>query len=180
MSLSLSLPRSLRRPLPPALRRKLAAAGLTAAVVAGGAVAGAVAAQPASAAVPTCAASNLYLSMGRQDHGAGQLYWPVRFTNTGTGSCALRGYPGVSVLDVAHRQIGPAATRTGQSFTTVTLRPAQTVSAVLHTTNGPIGGPCRRAGTYLRVYPPGSRQAVLVPASLTVCSNVFTVTPVSR
>lgn len=168
MSLSLSLP------------RKLAAVGLAAVVVAGGAAAGAVLAAPASAAVPTCAAGNLYLSMGRQDSGAGQLYWPVRFTNTGTGSCALRGYPGVSVLDVAHHRIGPAATRTGQSFSTVTLRPAQTATAVLHTTNGPIGGPCRRAGTYLQVYPPGSRQSLLVPASLSVCSNVFTVTPVSR
>ncbi|MEV0978815.1 DUF4232 domain-containing protein [Streptomyces sp. NPDC049915] len=167
-------------PLTLSLPRKLAAAGLAAAVVAGGAAAAAVAAQPASAAVPTCAASNLYLSMGRQDHGAGQLYWPLRFTNTGTGSCALRGYPGVSVLDVAHRQTGPAATRTGQSVATVTLRPAQTVSAVIHTTNGPIGGPCRPTGTYLRVYPPGSRQALLVPASLRVCSNVFTVTPISR
>ncbi|POX48254.1 hypothetical protein C3489_27565 [Streptomyces sp. Ru71] len=172
--MSLSLP--LRRPLP----RKLVTAGLVAAVVAGGAGAAAVAAQPAGAAVPTCAASNLYLSMGRQDHGAGQLYWPIRFTNTGTGTCALRGYPGVSVLDVAHRQIGPAAGRSGQSFSTVTLRPAQTVSAVIHTTNGPIGGPCRPTGTYLRVYPPASHQALLVPASLRVCSNVFTVGPVSR
>ncbi|MEU3842909.1 DUF4232 domain-containing protein [Streptomyces sp. NPDC028635] len=167
-------------PLSLPLPRKLAAAGIAAAVVAGGAAAAALAAQPASAAVPTCSASNLYLSLGRQDHGAGQLYWPIRFTNTGTGSCALRGYPGVSVLSVDHRQIGPAATRTGQSFATVTLRPAQTASAVIHTTNGPIGGPCRPAGTYLRVYPPGSHQAFLVPASLRVCSNVFTISPTSH
>lgn len=133
----------------------------------------------ASTAVRTCGVSDLYLSMGRKEGAAGSLYWSIRFTNTGTTSCALRGYPGVSVLDTAHHQTGPAATRSGRSYGTVTLAPARTASAVVRTTNGPVGGPCLHTGSYLRVYPPASRTATLVPAAWTICSGVFQVGPVN-
>ncbi|MEU6661903.1 DUF4232 domain-containing protein [Streptomyces sp. NPDC046821] len=143
-----------------------------------GATARTVQAQAASS-VRTCAAGDLYASMGAKDFGAGQLYWPVKFTNTSTTACALRGYPGVSVLNTAHQQIGAAAARSGQTYNTVTIQPAHTATAVIHTTNGPIGGACRTTGTYVRVYPPASTHAMLVPAALRVCSNVFTIGPVT-
>ncbi|MGW2569114.1 DUF4232 domain-containing protein [Streptomyces sp. NPDC001537] len=127
----------------------------------------------------TCAVSDLYLSMGRKEGAAGSVYWPIRFTNTSATSCTLRGYPGVSVLDPAHRQIGPAATHSGRPFATVVLAPAHSASAVIRTTNGPVGGPCLRTGTYLRIYPPASFRAVLVPASWTICSHLFQVGPVN-
>jgi hypothetical protein len=47
------------------------------------------------------------------------------------------------------------------------------VTSVVRTANGSIGGPCEATGTYLRVYPPASYKAVLVPAPLRACSNVF-------
>ncbi|MFE1878885.1 DUF4232 domain-containing protein [Streptomyces diastatochromogenes] len=154
-----------------------ALAGLTA----GGAAWGVTStAAHASAGARTCAVSDLYLSMGRKEGAAGSLYWTIRFTNTSTTKCALRGYPGVSALDTAHHQIGPAATRTNESYSTVTLAPAHSTSAVIRTTNGPIGGPCLRTGTYLRIYPPASHTAVLVPARWTVCSGVFQVGPVNN
>ncbi|MGW2744865.1 DUF4232 domain-containing protein [Streptomyces sp. NPDC001450] len=154
-----------------------ALAGLTA----GGAAWGVTStAAQASAGVRTCSASDLYLSMGRKEGAAGSLYWTIRFTNTSTTKCALRGYPGVSALDTAHRQIGPAATRTGESYSTVTLTPAHSTLAVIRTTNGPVGGPCLRTGTYLRIYPPASHTATLVPARWTICSNVFQVGPVNN
>ncbi|MFS4095678.1 DUF4232 domain-containing protein [Streptomyces sp. AF1A] len=132
-----------------------------------------------STTVRTCTVSDLYLSMGRKEGAAGSLYWPLTFTNTSTSSCALRGYPGVSVLDTAHHQIGPAATRSGRSYATVTLAPGHSASAVLRTTNGPVGSPCLRTGTYLRVYPPASYTATLVPAPWTTCSGIFQVGPVN-
>lgn len=154
-----------------------ALAGLTA----GGAAWGVTStAAQASAGVRTCSASDLYLSMGRKEGAAGSLYWTIRFTNTSTTRCALRGYPGVSALDTAHRQIGPAATRTGESYSTVTLTPAHSTLAVIRTTNGPVGGPCLRTGSYLRIYPPASHTAVLVPARWTICSSVFQVGPVNN
>ncbi|MFF4350447.1 DUF4232 domain-containing protein [Streptomyces sp. NPDC001530] len=161
--------------------RRVAAASLTAAL-AGLAAAGAAwstTAAPASTSLRTCTPSDLYLSMGRKEGAAGSLYWPIRFINTSTTSCALRGYPGVSVLNTAHHQIGPAATRTGRPYATVTLTPAHSATAVIRTANGPIGGPCLATGTYLRVYPPASHTAVLIPAPWTICSNIFQVGPIN-
>ncbi|MFE8943795.1 DUF4232 domain-containing protein [Streptomyces sp. NPDC007856] len=173
--------RALRTPR--TLPRRGPAAALTAALLgltaAGAAWSATPAAARTSATVRTCAVSDLYLSMGRKEGAAGSLYWPIRFTNTSTTSCALRGYPGASVLDTAHHQIGPAATRSGRSYGTVTLAPAHSASAIARTTNGPVGGPCLRAGAYLRVYPPASRTAILVPASWTTCSGVFQIGPVN-
>ncbi|MER6531108.1 DUF4232 domain-containing protein [Streptomyces sp. NPDC001508] len=162
--------------------RRVAIASATA-LLTGGAAAGAAWATTTAAAPagpPTCTVSDLYVSMGRKEGAAGSLYWPIRFTNTGTSGCALRGYPGVSVLDAAHHQMGAAATRTGGAVSTVTLAPAHSASAVIRTTNGPVVGTCQATGTYLRVYPPASRTAVLVPAGWKVCSGTFRVAPVTR
>ncbi|MGY6018512.1 DUF4232 domain-containing protein [Streptomyces spinosirectus] len=139
------------------------------------------AAPPGTAArgVHTCTVGHLRLSAGRTEGAAGSLYRPIRFTNTGRGSCALRGYPGVSVLDARHRQIGPAATHSGRSFATVVLAPGHSASAVIRTANGPVGGPCSRTGSYLRVYPPASHKPVLIPAHWKVCSHIFQVGPVN-
>jgi hypothetical protein len=111
--------------------------------------------------------------------GAGQLYTPLVFTNPGSAACALRGYPGVSVLAAQGRQIGaPATHESGQSVNTVVLRPGKSARAPLHTTNGPLGGSCRATGSSLRVYPPASRASLRVQARYQVCSGVFTVQPV--
>ncbi|MFF2508986.1 DUF4232 domain-containing protein [Streptomyces sp. NPDC058067] len=161
---------------------KLAAIGAVVALATGGVAAGATsgtARAQAASSVRTCTVHDLYGSMGAKGTGAGQLYWPVEFTNTSTTACSLRGYPGVSVLNTAHQQIGGAAGRSGQTYNRVTIQPAHTVGAVLHTTNGPVGGPCRTTGTYVRVYPPASYDALLIPAPFRVCSNVFTVAPVT-
>ncbi|MFH9661157.1 DUF4232 domain-containing protein [Streptomyces sp. NPDC017248] len=156
---------------------------LTTALVGVTAAGAAWSAAPAAAGVPaaarTCAVSDLYLSMGGKEGAAGSLYWPVRFTNTSTTKCALRGYPGVSALDSTHRRIGPAAAHSGSRYGTVTLSPGHSASAVVRTTNGPVGGPCLRTGSYLRVYPPASRTATLVPAPWKICSGVFQVGPVN-
>ncbi|MFF4796993.1 DUF4232 domain-containing protein [Streptomyces sp. NPDC001351] len=134
---------------------------------------------PTTPSVRTCSLSDLYVSVGGKGFAAGSVFLPIRFTNTSTTSCSLRGFPGVSALDIAHRQIGPAASRVHQHFATVRLTPAHTVSAVIRTTNGPIGGHCLRTSTYLRIFPPASSASVLVPASWTICSGIFQVGPVN-
>ncbi|MFJ9818332.1 DUF4232 domain-containing protein [Streptomyces sp. NPDC101151] len=172
------------------LSRRGLAAGLTAAAAAlatAGVAWGATTATSATTATTTrasagprtCASNDLYLSMGRKEGAAGSLYWSIQFTNTSTTKCALRGYPGVSALDTAHRQIGPAATRTGRSYSTVTLAPGHSASAVIRTTNGPVGGPCLTTGSYLRIYPPASHSATLVPARWQTCSHTFQVGPIN-
>lgn len=127
----------------------------------------------------TCASGNLSVSAGPPDVGAGQLYVPLRFTNTGDRPCTLLGYPGVSVLSKEQKQIGKPADRDGQVPAAVSLAPGRTATAVLHTTNGPIGGPCLPKGAFLKVYAPASKDAVLLKTPFQVCSNRFTVSPVS-
>ena len=160
------------------LTKRAAAIALAATLAAGGAAFGLSQAQAASS-LRTCTVNDLYLSMGAKGAAAGSLYWPIQFTNTSTSNCALRGYPGVSVVNVAHTQIGSPAKRTGESYATVTVKPGQKVTSLIRTANGPIGGPCQATGTYLRVYPPASTASVLIPAPLKVCSNVFDVGPVT-
>ena len=129
--------------------------------------------------VPTCTVGSLSVSLGRPEGAAGSLYQPIKFTNTGHGSCALRGYPGVSVLDSRHHRIGAPATHSGRSYATVTLARGHSASAVVRTTNGPIGGACERTGSYLRIYPPASYKPITVPARWKVCSHLFQVGPVN-
>jgi hypothetical protein len=154
---------------------KRAAAVAAAAVLA--ATGGAVGAVQAQAATPTCRTADLYLSMGQVTGGAGSLFYPVRFTNTSTHTCVLRGYPGVSVLTTLHHQIGAAATRNSHPVTSVSVHPAGTVYATIRTNNPSVVPTCRSTSTYIRVYPPGNTQAALLPYHLSVC-GAFEVNPV--
>ncbi|MBV2357520.1 DUF4232 domain-containing protein [Streptomyces sp. J2-1] len=162
-------------------RRGVAVLTAAAALAGAGALWGTTTASaaPRPAATHTCSASNLRVSLGRAEGAAGSLYETVRFTNTSKSSCALRGYPGVSVLDSAHHQIGKAATRSGRSYGTVTLKPGHSATSVLRTTNGPIGGACDKPGSYLRFYPPASTSSITVPAKWKTCSHTFQVGPVN-
>jgi Protein of unknown function (DUF4232) len=133
---------------------------------------------PASAAGtgPTrCTVTDLRLRLGRGDPGAGNIYYPLLFTNTSDHSCILNGYPGVSLLRGDGSAIGHPATRTGTKGTAVRLAPGQTVQADLHTLNqGLKGDSCWRTPTLLKVYPPGSTDAMtLATADPVVCGDTF-------
>lgn len=121
--------------------------------------------------------ADLNLSIGEPDGAAGSLYYPIRFTNTSTRTCALRGYPGVSVIDVRHHQIGTSATRTGEPVDTVSIRPGRSVTATFRTNSAGVGAGCRPMSTYVKVYPPNSYQAVNIPYHLRVC-GAFEISPV--
>lgn len=125
---------------------------------------------------PTCHVSDLDLAVGDPEGSAGSLHYPILFTNTSTHTCALRGYPGVSVVDVRHRQIGTSAMRTGEAVETVSVAPSETVTAALRT-NSPAVASCRPTSTYVKVYPPNSFQAEQIPYHLQVC-GAFEIGPV--
>jgi Protein of unknown function (DUF4232) len=101
-------------------------------------------------------------------------YWDLTFTNTGTATCTLDGYPGVSFLTAARTVITAPATRTPASPHQVTLAPGQTASAQLKTPN--VGNlpktACRQAtAASLKVYPPNDTAPVFVPARIGVCAG---------
>ncbi|MEU6704987.1 DUF4232 domain-containing protein [Streptomyces wuyuanensis] len=156
----------------------MAAGGGILTLVGGSVVAGAPAAH-ASRAPAVCAPARLYVSTGAPDVGAGQLRLPVRFTDTAASACTLGGFPQVRVLDAAHHPIGPPARPQPRPHGTVVLRPGATATALVSTTDGPVSGRCLPRGTFLRIVPPGSTRPAVVPAALSVCSNVFGVSPVA-
>lgn len=158
--------------------RRVAALGAATVFTATGAAAGATRAQAAPSATPVCNVSGLRLSVGAPQGGAGSLFHPIRFTNVSGHTCTLRGYPGVSVLDAHRRQIGAAAARNPQTVTTQVVGPNRTVTAVVRTNNPGVVPRCRPTSSFVKVFPPGSLQAVLIPFHLRVCGS-FDVNPVA-
>ncbi|GAA2262865.1 hypothetical protein GCM10010430_54120 [Kitasatospora cystarginea] len=158
-------------------RKRRAALTVTALIAAATAAVGTVPAAQAAPATPTCQAAGLSLSVGQEQGAAGSILVPVNFTNTSTRTCALRGFPGVSVLDVNHHQIGSPASRDGSPVTTVAVRPGRTVSATIRTNDAGTGLACQRTSDYLGIYPPAGFQQMLIPYRLQVC-GVFETGPV--
>jgi uncharacterized protein DUF4232 len=91
------------------------------------------AAAAASTTLRSCAATGLGVWVAA-DYGQGALgstFVPLEFTNVGSRTCILQGYPAVAALDRNGHQLGPAATRSHSSSPTITLAPGQTAHAVL-------------------------------------------------
>ncbi|MEU9191619.1 DUF4232 domain-containing protein [Streptomyces hundungensis] len=130
-----------------------------------------------SAGDPRCTADRLRLSLGRISPGAGNIYVPLVFTNTGPTACRLLGFPGVSLLSASGARIGEPAQREGSALPPVVLAPGRAAYASLHTVNeGVSDKPCRQAATWVQAYPPGSTEALRVPAdSLRICGATFNV-----
>ncbi len=100
------------------------------------------------------------------------MYTPLVLTNTGTRTCELRGFPGVSILDASGTQIGQPAGREGTEGATVSIAPGKTASATLHTTNAGVGGStCTAVSAKMKVFPPDDTAALTFNASYTACSG---------
>jgi hypothetical protein len=96
--------------------------------------------------------------------------------NVGSRTCQVKGFPGVSLLDASGVQIGAPASRESVTATLVVLAPGASAAALLHTTNGPIGGPCLAASVKVRVYPPDEFDPIVFAAEFTACGG-FSVRP---
>ncbi|MFD7089791.1 DUF4232 domain-containing protein [Streptomyces sp. NPDC059896] len=134
----------------------------------------------AAAASARCTADRLGLSLSAPDVGAGNIRYDLRLVNNGAGACVLRGFPGVSLLAGDGATIGKPATREGEQLPAVTLAPGGTADVTLHTLNKGIkGSSCWAAPSLLKIYPPGSKDAMTLRTSTpVVCGDTFTVTAV--
>lgn len=122
-----------------------------------------------------CATSNLRVTVGGRQGTAGSVYTTIDFTNAGSGTCTLYGYPGVSLVNSSGRQVGAAATRNHmRAPKLVRISPGGKANAVVQITdagNYP-GSTCGQApASSLRVYPPGETHSVTVPYQTTGCSK---------
>jgi hypothetical protein len=146
------------------------------------------AAQPTRTEVPSddgaaagpqrCTTGELSASLGGGDAGAGSVFRALIFTNTGSRTCELRGFPGVSYVagDDGH-QVGQAAAMSGERGAQVPIAPGATAVAQLRMANAlnfdeaacrptPVRG--------LRVYPPGDTASLFVPMDGTGCAGPLT------
>jgi hypothetical protein len=153
--------------------RMLAAAVLACAAIAVPAVALASSAAPA---IKPCKASNTYVWFGLAPNGAaGTIYYPIEFSNTGSSSCTLRGFPGVAAINSSDHQLGKPAARFSASVHTVTLKPDQTAHALVGIIDDPAGvvSGCHGGTAYgFQVYPPGqSHKQFINDFGYSACTN---------
>ncbi|WNI14450.1 DUF4232 domain-containing protein [Actinacidiphila sp. ITFR-21] len=135
---------------------------------------------PRAAAGSRCTVAGLRMRLGRGDPGAGNIYYPVDFTNTTKRSCTLNGFPGVSLIRGDGSVIGRPADRSGAAAIPVRVPAGQTVEADLHTLNRGIkGDSCWAKPAFLKVYPPGSTESLtLATSGPLVCGDTFDVSAV--
>ena len=128
---------------------------------------------------PECKSGNLKLSLGSGDGGgAGSTYPAIQFTNSGSSTCVVGGFPGVSYVGGSDgHQIGAPATRSGGASAAVTLRPGAMASATVQAANaGNFDAtdcqPVQARG--FRVYAPGDTAAMYLAFGQpqTACSDV--------
>jgi Protein of unknown function (DUF4232) len=133
-----------------------------------------------SGTLAACRSSLLRVTVDISQAGsaAGSAYVPVDFTNASGAACAMDGYPGMSFVTAgngAGRQIGAAAQR-NPAFgkLTVRLAPGGVAHAWLQvaaagnypaSTCGPV------TAYWLRVFPPGQREAVYVYHAFAACTS---------
>jgi hypothetical protein len=137
----------------------------------------AASAAPAAAAAPACATNDLVVWLDTNgDAAAGSVLYELELTNLSGHACALRGYPGVSGVDTAARQLGTPATRNPRfPVRTIVLAPGRTASAALKIADIGVFPPAKCTSTTaagLRVYPPGQTASKVVPYPFRACSKV--------
>ena len=123
-----------------------------------------------------CATQDLRATVVNAEGAAGSVYQNIDFTNTGSTSCTLYGYPGVSLgSGTPFTQIGAAATRsTAAPPAVVTLAPGQTGNALLRVTqaqNYPSATCAPKTTTDLQIYPPGQTTAIYLAYQSTGCTS---------
>jgi Protein of unknown function (DUF4232) len=136
---------------------------------------------------PGCATRDLKATVGIAQGAAGSVYQVIDFTNIGTASCSLYGYPGIALAGGSPvTQIGAAASRSPQAGPAlVTLKPGAVANTLLRITqaqNYPTSKCSPMASTYLQIYPPNQTTPIYLGYKSTGCSatgvNLLTVSVV--
>ena len=140
-----------------------------------------------SGGAPGCATRDLKATVGVAQGAAGSVYQVIDFTNIGTASCSLYGYPGIALAGGSPvTQIGAAASRSPQAGPAlITLKPGGVANTLLRITqaqNYPTSRCSPMASTYLQIYPPNQTTPIYLGYKSTGCSatgvNLLTVSVV--
>lgn len=125
--------------------------------------------------VGRCTTAELTGSLAGGDAGAGSRFATLVLTNTGTRTCELTGFPGVSyVTGDDGRQVGPAAAMDGERGGRVRLAVGGSAGAALRMVDVGNFDPAvcvPTPTTGLRVYPPGDTASLFVRVAGTGCAG---------
>ncbi|MDQ1415337.1 MAG: hypothetical protein QOF81_950 [Acidimicrobiaceae bacterium] len=130
----------------------------------------------ASSAVKDCSSGQLKASLMNPNGAAGSVGYDLVLRNTGSVTCSLRGYPGVSyVTGATGATVGAPAQRDNLgTINTITLSPGHAARATLIEVNSLNYPPdtCRLTQVGgLRIYPPNQTVALFVPQTARACAN---------
>lgn len=122
-----------------------------------------------------CSAAELSLALGAANGAAGSTELPIEFSNTGSRTCTLDGYPGVSyVAEPGGSQVGSAAVRTGSEMSPVELAPGATATAMVKAAavgNYPADQCQPQPVSGLDVYSPNTTEVVYLAYPTTGCAT---------
>ena len=133
----------------------------------------------------SCAGGQLSLKIAQGSSGMGHTGSVLVFTNTGSNTCTLRGYPGAAVTDSGEYNWAPYlnATRVSGSVavSTVSLSPGSSASAMLEWDVSPKSGAgdtanaancAGMAGGYLEITPPNTTATHKSDPPEDMCTNL--------
>ena len=122
-----------------------------------------------------CKAANLKGSLDASGGGAaGSVYMQLILKNSGSASCLLKGFAGVSLTASATgNPLGAAATRDDSTpVASVLLAPGQSGKATLRYTQAGNYPSCTHVpAAGFRVYPPEDTASLFIPAAKDACSE---------
>jgi hypothetical protein len=175
------------------------ASGSTASATSGGAGVGASgatasatgdggSAQNADAGSNGCATGHVSVKLGGSDAGLTHRSLVLLFTNSGSSTCTLTGYPGATVTNNGQYNFAPYVNAqrslTGymagtSTVTTVSLAPGATASAILEWDGAPTDGSEANAancpgmaGGYLEITPPNTTVASKFDPPTDMCTDI--------
>ncbi len=132
-----------------------------------------------SPASTRCHTSELSAALQPAQGGAGSIFTPLSLTNTGTRTCVVTGYPGVSLLDASGAILGVPATRDPGTVVSITLAPKAAAHTIVDTQNAIDPTQCGPMSTSVLIYPPDETDSITIAGALQICGGVLGVLPMA-
>jgi hypothetical protein len=156
------------------MRKRLLFAPLVAAALLAAAV---ITTPAATAAAKACNASKLVVWAGEEPGGgtAGSVYYRIEFTNLGSSTCSLFGFPIVAAVNLSGKQVGaPATHMPGKKAKAIQLKEGQTASAQLRIVEAGNYSPNECKPTWaagLKIGIPGGLGTKTAPLAFQTCKK---------
>jgi hypothetical protein len=138
--------------------------------------AAALAAPTAGAAAKACNASKLVVWAGEEPGGgtAGSVFYRIEFTNLGSSTCSLFGFPIVAAVNLNGKQVGaPATHMPGKKVKAIKIAQGQTATAQLRIVEAGNFSPNECKPTWaagLRIGIPGGLGTKTAPLAFQTCA----------